>query len=68
MNVASSLIFLAAGFVFVMGMLLGHTITERALRARAKRQAALQRSLNSQQQELVRQRHKLAALRVEDVD
>jgi len=44
------LIVLAA--IFLAGMLLGYTLTERALASRAKQQAAVQRSLDDQWQEL----------------
>lgn len=37
---------------FLVGVLIGCTFTEQALEARTRRQAAVQRSLNCQRQEL----------------
>ncbi|MBV9012080.1 MAG: hypothetical protein JO272_08515 [Pseudonocardiales bacterium] len=37
---------------FLVGVLIGSALTERALESRTRRQAAMQRSLNSQLQEL----------------
>lgn len=51
------LIVLAA--TFLAGMLMGYTLTERALAARARQQAAVQRSLDNQWQKLENQRQEL---------
>lgn len=37
---------------FLMGVLIGSSLTERVLESRTRRQAAMQRALNSQLQEL----------------
>jgi uncharacterized membrane-anchored protein YhcB (DUF1043 family) len=50
MEMTLDLIVLAA--IFLAGMLMGYTLTERALAARARWQAAVQRSLDNQWQEL----------------
>jgi uncharacterized membrane-anchored protein YhcB (DUF1043 family) len=42
----------AAIFLVVFGILIGCTLSEIALNARTRRQAAVQRSLNAQRQEL----------------
>ncbi|MEA2202701.1 MAG: hypothetical protein QOI89_3381 [Solirubrobacteraceae bacterium] len=42
----------AAIFLVVFGMLIGCTLSEIALNARTRRQAAVQRALNAQRQEL----------------
>ncbi len=52
MEITFSLIVLAATFFVSLGMLIGYALSERALEARTRRQAAVQRSLNSQWQEL----------------
>jgi uncharacterized membrane-anchored protein YhcB (DUF1043 family) len=45
---------------FLMGVLIGSTLTERALESRTRRQAAMQRALNSQRQELEAARQAIA--------
>lgn len=52
MEITISLIVLTATFLVSLGVLIGYTLSERALEARTRRQAAVQRSLNSQWQEL----------------
>ncbi len=52
MEITISLIVLAVTFLVSLGVLIGYTLSERALEARTRRQAAVQRSLNSQWQEL----------------
>jgi uncharacterized membrane-anchored protein YhcB (DUF1043 family) len=47
-----TIILSALGVVFFVGVLIGSTFTERILQARTRRQAAMQRVLNSQWQEL----------------
>jgi uncharacterized membrane-anchored protein YhcB (DUF1043 family) len=49
----------------LIGVLIGCTLSEQLLAARTRRQAAAQRSLNSQWQELARQRQELEAARQE---
>lgn len=63
MDLSFGLVALAA--TLLVGVLLGHTFTERALQARTRRQAAVQRLLNSQWQELASQRHELNSQRQE---
>jgi uncharacterized membrane-anchored protein YhcB (DUF1043 family) len=46
---------------FLVGVLIGSTLTERALESRTRRQAAIQRALNSQFQELEAARQAIAA-------
>jgi uncharacterized membrane-anchored protein YhcB (DUF1043 family) len=60
---AFDLIFLAV--IFLVGVLVGGTLSERLLNARTRQQAALQRLLNSQQQELASQWRELEATRQE---
>jgi uncharacterized membrane-anchored protein YhcB (DUF1043 family) len=43
--------------IFLMGILIGCALTERALEARTRRQTAMQRALNSQRQEIEAARH-----------
>ncbi|MGH3427655.1 MAG: hypothetical protein ACRDRI_11895 [Pseudonocardiaceae bacterium] len=50
---------IALAVVLLVGVLIGCTVSELLLGARTRRQAAMQRSLNSQQQELARQRQDL---------
>jgi uncharacterized membrane-anchored protein YhcB (DUF1043 family) len=45
---------------FLVGVLVGSSITERALESRTRRQAAMQRVLNSQWQELEAARQAIA--------
>jgi uncharacterized membrane-anchored protein YhcB (DUF1043 family) len=45
---------------FLVGVLIGSTLTERALESRTRRQAAMQRALNSQLQELEAMRRAIA--------
>lgn len=52
MEITFSLIVLTVVFLVSLGALIGYTLSERALDARTRRQAAAQRSLNSQWQEL----------------
>jgi uncharacterized membrane-anchored protein YhcB (DUF1043 family) len=49
----------------LVGVLAGSTLSERLLEARTRRQAAVQRSLNSQWQELASQWRELEAARKE---
>ena len=58
-----NLIFLTA--TLAVGMLIGGTFSERLLEARTTRQAAVQRSLNSQWQELESQWQELETTRQE---
>jgi uncharacterized membrane-anchored protein YhcB (DUF1043 family) len=58
-----SLIILAA--TLLVGVLIGCTLSERALEARTRRQAAVQRSLNSQWQELASQWREVEAAQQE---
>jgi uncharacterized membrane-anchored protein YhcB (DUF1043 family) len=46
------MIVLTVTLLLFVGVLIGHTLTERALQARTRRQAAMQCSLNEQWQEL----------------
>jgi uncharacterized membrane-anchored protein YhcB (DUF1043 family) len=46
------MIVLAATLLLCMGVLIGYTLTEQALEARTRRQAAMQHSLNEQWEEL----------------
>lgn len=46
------MIFLAVALLLFVGVLIGHTLTEQAIQARTRRQAAMQYSLNKQWQEL----------------
>lgn len=48
---------------FLMGVLIGSTLTERALESRTRRQAAMQRALNNQRQELEAARQAIAVKR-----
>ena len=48
---------------FLVGVLIGSTLTERALEARTRRQAAMQHALNSQRQELEAAQHAIARQR-----
>jgi uncharacterized membrane-anchored protein YhcB (DUF1043 family) len=45
---------------FLVGVLIGSALTERALESRTRRQAAMQRTLNSQWQELEAARQAIA--------
>jgi len=58
-----SIIVLAAVLLLLVGVLIGYTLTEQALEARTRRQAAMQRSLNRQWQELENQWHELEVAR-----
>jgi uncharacterized membrane-anchored protein YhcB (DUF1043 family) len=49
--------------LLLVGMLIGYTLTVQALQARTRRQADMQRSLNSQRQELESQWQELAIAR-----
>ena len=60
-------IVLAALILVLFGVLVGCTLTERLLAARTRRQATVQRSLNSQWQELESQWQELEAARQEIV-
>ena len=53
------LIVLAAFILVLFGMLIGCRLSERRVEVRAKRQAELQRSLNSQWQEIQDARREL---------
>jgi uncharacterized membrane-anchored protein YhcB (DUF1043 family) len=55
------LIVLAATLLVSFGVLIGYTINELLLRARTRRQAAVQRSLNEQWQEINEQWQELEA-------
>jgi uncharacterized membrane-anchored protein YhcB (DUF1043 family) len=46
---------------FLVGVLIGSTLTEQALESRTRRQAAMQRALNSQLRELEATRQAIAA-------
>jgi uncharacterized membrane-anchored protein YhcB (DUF1043 family) len=58
-----SMIVLEVVLLLLMGVLIGGTLTEQALQARARRQAAMQRSLNRQWQELESQWRELEVAR-----
>jgi uncharacterized membrane-anchored protein YhcB (DUF1043 family) len=47
-----TLILTALAVTFLVGVLIGSALTEQALESRTRRQAAVQRALNSQRQEL----------------
>lgn len=47
-----TVILVVLAVAFLMGVLIGSSLTERALESRTRRQAAVQRALNSQLQEL----------------
>jgi hypothetical protein len=47
-----TLVLTVLAITFLVGVLIGCSLTERALDARTRRQAAMQRALNSQWQEL----------------
>jgi uncharacterized membrane-anchored protein YhcB (DUF1043 family) len=49
--------------IFLVGVLIGSTLTERALESRTRRQAVMQRALNSQRQELEVARQEIAVKR-----
>ncbi|MFZ0120740.1 MAG: hypothetical protein WAN20_06175 [Pseudonocardiaceae bacterium] len=55
------LIVLAAILLVIFGVLIGCTISELLLRARARRQAAVQRALNEQWQEINEQWQEIEA-------
>ncbi|MGH3897954.1 MAG: hypothetical protein ACRDTA_06790 [Pseudonocardiaceae bacterium] len=60
MEMTLDVIVLAATFLISLGVLIGYTLSERALEARTRRQAAVQRLLNSQWQEIEAARQTIA--------
>lgn len=63
MEMTLDVIVLAATFLISLGVLIGYTLSERALEARTRRQAAVQRMLNSQWQEIEAARQTIAQRR-----
>lgn len=55
MHTTSGLIVLAATLLLLFGVLIGYALTEQALQARAKKQAAMQQFLNKEFQMLAKQ-------------
>lgn len=55
MHTTSGLIILAATLLLLLGVLIGYALTEQALQARAKKQAAMQQFLNKEFQMLAKQ-------------
>lgn len=60
MEMTLDVIVLAATFLISLGVLIGYTLSERALEARTRRQAAVQRLLNSRWQEIEAARQTIA--------
>ncbi|HEY3895786.1 MAG TPA: hypothetical protein VGL88_10515 [Pseudonocardiaceae bacterium] len=54
-HTTSGLIVLAASLLLLLGVLIGYALTEQALQARAKKQAAMQQFLNKEFQMLAKQ-------------
>jgi uncharacterized membrane-anchored protein YhcB (DUF1043 family) len=61
-----NLLALAAIFLVIFGVFIGCTLSEIALSARTRRQAAVQRSLNAQRQELEAARRTMAKQRTDE--
>ncbi|MGH3673956.1 MAG: hypothetical protein ACRDSH_25525 [Pseudonocardiaceae bacterium] len=55
MHTTSGLIVLAASLLLLIGVLIGYGLTEQALQARARKQAAMQQFLNKEFQMLAKQ-------------
>ena len=53
---------------FLVGVLIGCALTEQALESRTRRQAAMQRNLNDQRQELEAERHAIAVTATKEFD
>jgi len=63
-----TLILTVLAVTFLVGVLIGSTINERAFEARTRRQAAMQRALNNQWQEIAAARQAIAVNRSRESD
>ena len=62
MSTTWSVMFLIGGILFFLGVLIGSTMTVHAMSANRRRQAALQRNLNAQWQDIQAAYHQLHEL------